>query len=103
MDTSSPSAPAASPPPGEDMTLLGIHETQGINGGYPCVGNTRIPVRVLVEDYQANGSIAAVAALYPDLSIAQITGALLFYRLYPKRVDEDINRNIHAFDTARMR
>lgn len=74
-----------------------IHETPGVCGGFPCVGNTRIPVRVIVEAFRAYGSPEAVANYFPQLTSAQVDAALAYYREYPARVDEDIESNNRAF------
>ncbi len=74
-----------------------IRETPGVCGGYPCVGNTRIPVRVIVEAFRAYGSVDAVGDYFPQLTRAQIDAALAYYREYPARVDEDIASNNRAF------
>jgi uncharacterized protein (DUF433 family) len=41
-----------------------IRETPGVFGGYPCVGHTRIAVRLIVEAYRATGRIDLVAERY---------------------------------------
>ncbi|PZR99574.1 MAG: DUF433 domain-containing protein [Candidatus Nephthysia bennettiae] len=74
-----------------------IRETPGVCGGYPCIGNTRIPVRVVVEALRAYGSTDAVAAYFPQLSRAQVDAALAYYADHPARVDEDIESNTRAF------
>lgn len=74
-----------------------IHETPGVCGGFPCVGNTRIPVRAIVEAFRAYGSAEAVAGYFPQLTLAQIDTALAYYRDHPARVNEDIASNNRAF------
>jgi uncharacterized protein (DUF433 family) len=73
-----------------------INETPGVCGGYPCIGNTRIPVRVVVTAYRNLGSVARVAEAYPQLSAAQVEAALEYYRAHPVRVDEDIETDARA-------
>ncbi len=80
----------------EDDTDTVIHETPGVMGGYPCIGNTRIPVRIVVEVSRAHGIESAYGYL-PQLSHAQVDAALANYRAYPARVDEDIETNNRAF------
>ncbi len=53
-----------------------INETPGVCGGYPCIGKTRIPVRVLVEAFHAYGSAEAVADYFPQLTRDQVDAAL---------------------------
>ncbi len=74
-----------------------IRETPGVCGGYPCIGNTRIPVRVIVEAFHAYGSAESVGDYFPQLTRAQVDAALAYYREYPARVDEDIESNNRAF------
>ncbi|MGI8857097.1 MAG: DUF433 domain-containing protein [Thermomicrobiales bacterium] len=80
----------------EDQDTV-IRETLGVCGGYPCIGNTRIPVRAIVEALHAYGSAEAVAKYFPQLSRAQVDAALAYYADHPARVDEDIESNNRAF------
>jgi len=73
-----------------------IHETPGVMGGYPCIGRTRIPVRIVVEAERAYGAEGAYAYL-PQLSRAQVEAARTYYRAHPARVDEDIASNNRAY------
>ncbi len=73
-----------------------VRETPGVCGGYPCVGNTRIPVRILVQTYQETGSLEPIQEAYPYLTREQIQGALDYYAAHPERVDEDIERHARA-------
>ena len=70
-----------------------IRETPGVCGGYPCIGDTRIPVRMIVELFRDTESIEQTAAMFPQLTMEQVTAALAYHREYPARVDEDIERN----------
>lgn len=72
-----------------------IHETPGVMGGYPCIGNTRISVRALVEVARLYGA-ETIAEYYPHLTRAQIDAGLAYYAAHPARVDEDIARNRRA-------
>ena len=67
-----------------------VRETPGVSGGYPCVGNTRIPVRLIVEFTREGVSIERLLKMYPQLTAEQIRGALDYYAACPDRVDEDI-------------
>ena len=70
-----------------------VRETPGVCGGYPCVGNSRIPVSSLGLTYRALGDMDLVLEAYPSLAPDQIRGALAWYLDHPARVDEDIERN----------
>ena len=74
-----------------------IHETPGVCGGFPSAGNTRIPVRVLVEAFCAHGSAEAVAKYFPQMTRTQVDAALAYDHDYPARVDEDVGSNNRAF------
>jgi uncharacterized protein (DUF433 family) len=80
-----------------------INETPGVCGGYPCVGDTRVPVRLIVEFYRDLGDLERVAAMLPMLTLAEVRGALDYYEAYPTRVDEDIERNTKAYTESMAR
>jgi uncharacterized protein (DUF433 family) len=73
-----------------------VRETEGVCGGYPCVGMSRIPVRSLVLAYRQFEDFDRVVETFPTLTPEQIRGALDWYILHPARVDEDIVRNDQA-------
>ncbi len=75
------------------QTPTAIKETPGVCGGYPCIENTRIPVRMIVELFNDTDDLNQTAAMFPQLTRRQIRDALAFYREHPARVDEDIARN----------
>ncbi len=74
-----------------------VKETPGVCGGYPCIGDTRIPVRLIVEFTRDGLDIDAILAIYPQLSREQVRGALDYYKAHPARVDEDIARNARSW------
>ncbi|HET8626903.1 MAG TPA: DUF433 domain-containing protein [Thermomicrobiales bacterium] len=78
-----------------------IHETPGVCGGYPRIGDTRIPVRVIVEHARAGVDVAGILAMYPDLTREQVEDALAYYAQHPERVDEDIATNARALADLR--
>lgn len=80
-----------------------IKETPGVCGGYPCIGDTRIPVRLIVEFYRGLGDVERVAAMLPQLTLAEIRGALAYYETFPARVDEDIATNAAALAEIQAR
>lgn len=45
-----------------------IRETPGVSGGYPCIGNTRIPVRTVVQLYALTHDVDAIAEGLPQLT-----------------------------------
>jgi uncharacterized protein (DUF433 family) len=74
-----------------------IRETPGVCGGYPCVGNTRVPVRLMVENYRQTSSFEATAALHDMLTPEQVQAALDYYAAHPARVDADIETDARAW------
>ncbi|HEX5505231.1 MAG TPA: DUF433 domain-containing protein [Thermomicrobiales bacterium] len=80
-----------------------IKETPGVCGGYPCIGDTRIPVRLIVEFYRGLGNIEGAAAMLPQLTLAELRGALADYEAFPARVGEDIERNAAALAEIQAR
>src|SRR5215210_5212452 len=71
-----------------------IRETPGVCGGYPCVGHTRVSVRIVVNMYRATGhDLERTHAMLNMLTREQIQAALDYYAAHPARVDEDIERN----------
>src|SRR5690242_9698523 len=71
-----------------------IRETPGVCGGYPCVGMTRVSVRVVVNMYRlAGGDIERTHEALDMLTREQIEAALDYYARHPARVDEDIARD----------
>ena len=80
-----------------------VRETPGVCGGYPRVGHTRIPVRLIVELTRAGATSDEILAMYPQLTAAQVQGALDYYARDPARVDEDIAGNVEALAALRSR
>jgi uncharacterized protein (DUF433 family) len=80
-----------------------VEECPGVNGGYPVVATTRIGVRLIVQAFCETGNLAETLEAYPQLSREQVQAALDYYRDYPDRVDEDIERNERALRAIRSR
>jgi uncharacterized protein (DUF433 family) len=78
---------------------LSIRESPGVSGGYPCVGDTRIAVRLIVETFHETGSLERTVAAFPQLTPDQVRAALDYYTAHPSRVDEDIERNAQAWQS----
>ena len=74
-----------------------VRETPGVSGGYPCVGDSRIPVRLIIEYTRAGLTMNALVDMYPHITAEQFFGALDYYSKYPARVDEDIATNAQAY------
>ncbi len=76
-----------------------IVRVPGVAGGYPAITGTRTSVRVIVELYLDlyPGDIDAIVESLPHLTREQVEAALDFYDANRAIVDEDINRNRHAY------
>jgi uncharacterized protein (DUF433 family) len=72
------------------------NEVPGINGGYPLIRGSRIPVRVIVEIFKKTHDLERLVEMYPHIGRERLQGALDYYAAYPDRVDEDIERNARA-------
>lgn len=70
-----------------------VRQTAGVCGGYPRVGNSRIPVRSLVTSFRHLKDFEALVDTFPTLTRDEIRAALDWYIQHPERVDEDIERN----------
>src|SRR4051812_16146452 len=73
-----------------------VAEYPGVCGGYPVIRETRIPVRLVVRFPRAGAPLEELAEMWPTVTLEQIQGALDYYPRHPRRVDEDIERNIQA-------
>ena len=82
---------------------LFVSEIEGVCGGYPCVGDTRIPVRSVVTAYGQLGDFAQTMDAFPRLTREEIRYALDWYRMHPERVDEDIRRNARTLEDRQSR
>ncbi len=80
-----------------------IQETPGVSGGYPCIGDTRIPVRSLVLAYRQTHDFDRVLEAFPQLKPEVIRAALDWYILHPTDVDEDIRRNADSMERVLSR
>jgi uncharacterized protein (DUF433 family) len=70
-----------------------INTTEGVSGGYPCVGDTRIAVRLIVESYRKTDDLRKTAEAFPQLTPRQIESALAYFIKHPAIIEEDIARN----------
>jgi uncharacterized protein (DUF433 family) len=71
--------------------------TLGVQGGYPCIKETRTPVRAIVEyDKIYDGDTDEFLEALPHLNRKQIEAAREYYRETPELVDEDIARQQEA-------
>jgi uncharacterized protein (DUF433 family) len=69
-----------------------IRETPGVSGGYPCVGDTRVRVALVVQAFDQTADVVATAERF-DLTIDQVRSALDYYESHRGRIEADIARN----------
>ena len=82
---------------------LFVSETEGVCGGYPCVGDTRIPVRSIVLALRQLGDFERTAEAFPQLTRDEVRYALDWYIKHPDRVNEDIERNARTLEDLQTR
>jgi uncharacterized protein (DUF433 family) len=74
-----------------------VAEVEGVNGGYPVIRGSRIPVRVIVAFNRKGADLDELHDMYPHISKERLQGALDYYAANPSRVDEDNERNARAW------
>jgi uncharacterized protein (DUF433 family) len=67
-----------------------IDKISDVCGGRPIIKGTRIPVKVLVNHYQRNESVADILLGFPNLTIAQFYAAISYYYDHQNEIDTDI-------------
>jgi uncharacterized protein (DUF433 family) len=75
---------------------LGIKKTPGVCGGDACIGNTRIPVWVLVGYRRLGCSDAELFKCYPHLTAADLVNAWAYADAYPEEIEAAIRENEEA-------
>ncbi|CBN57261.1 MULTISPECIES: DUF433 domain-containing protein [Kamptonema] len=75
---------------------LGIKKTPGVCGGDACIGNTRIPVWVLVGYRRLGCSDAELLKCYPHLAAADLVNAWAYADAYPEEIETAIRENEEA-------
>lgn len=74
----------------------GITKTPGVCGGEACIGNTRIPVWLLVSFRQQGSSDAELLGFYPHLSAADLVNVWAYAEAYSSEIGDAIRRNEEA-------
>ena len=70
-----------------------IRSTPGVMGGDACVGDTRIPVWLLVAYKSSGASDAEILRDYPSLTPADLGAAWAFYASDPRRIEGERRRH----------
>jgi len=79
---------------------LGIKKTPGVCGGNACIGNTRIPVWVLVGYRRLGSSDAELLKCYPHLTAADLVNAWSYADAYPEEIETAIRENDRVIEEA---
>lgn len=58
----------------------------GVQGGEPCIRDTRVPVWVLAAMHRQGDSPKEILEAYPNLSAAQVYAALSYYYMHRAEV-----------------
>lgn len=77
-----------------------ISRTPGIKSGTPHIAGTGVTVRTLVRWYKLGMSAEEIAAEYPQLSLAQIYGALAYY--HANRDDMEVHLAAEEAESDRI-
>ena len=72
----------------EGMTV--IRKTPGIRGGAACIGDSRVPVWIIVLMSEAGTAVGEMLAAYPQLTPADCAAALTYALLHRAEIDADI-------------
>ena len=67
-----------------------IDQIADVCGGRPIIKGTRIPVKVLVNHYLRNESVADILSGFPNLTTAQFYAAISYYYDHQNEIDADI-------------
>lgn len=74
----------------------GITKTPGVCGGEACIGNTRIPVWLLVEARQLGISEARLLEDYPHIGAADLVNAWAYAEAHSDEIALAIRQNQEA-------
>jgi uncharacterized protein (DUF433 family) len=75
-----------------------ISETSGVCGGYPCIGRSRVSVRLVIEGLQQGATFDDLLRMWPHLRREQVEAAVAYYLNHPTPVDEDMRRHQEAWE-----
>jgi len=67
--------------------MTAISKSPGVCGGAACIGNTRIPVWVIVVMSEAGAGLAEMLAIYPQLTAAHCAAALNYALKHRAEID----------------
>ena len=71
----------------------GINKTKGVCGGSARLGNTRIPVWLVISLRNQGASIEKILKFYPHLFVSDIASAENYYLYNKEEIDAEIEKN----------
>jgi uncharacterized protein (DUF433 family) len=71
----------------------GIHFADEPSGRTPKVGGTGLGVWEVLRDFCRDNDLDALRRTFPDLTQAQLTAALMYYRRYPEEIRQQVEAN----------
>jgi uncharacterized protein (DUF433 family) len=77
----------------------GIQKTPGVCGGDACIGQTRIPVWLLISYRRQGASDAHILEGHPDLSAADLLNAFAYAEVHIDEIDRAILEQEKESDT----
>jgi len=75
------------------VSSSGIEKTPGVCGGDACVGNTRIPVWVLVNYRRLGATDAEILKDYPTLRLSDLKNAWAYAEANAEEIEANIQEN----------
>ena len=71
----------------------GIYFADEPSGRTAKIGGTGLAVWEVLRDLAGDPDLTGIREMFPQLSHAQLTAALMYYRRYPEEVQRDISAN----------
>ncbi|MGH7324759.1 MAG: DUF433 domain-containing protein [Candidatus Rokuibacteriota bacterium] len=71
----------------------GIYFADETSGRTAKIGGTGLAVWEVLRDFPRNSDPQLVRGMWPQLSQAQLTAALMYYRRYPEEIQRQIEAN----------
>ncbi|MGK7943793.1 MAG: DUF433 domain-containing protein [Microcystaceae cyanobacterium] len=75
-----------------------ISKTTGVCAGEACIGNTRIPVWLLVSLRDQGSTDAELLSFYPQLRAVDLVNAWAYAKAYPEEIETAIKEEEEAME-----
>lgn len=76
----------------------GINKTPGVCGGDACVGNTRIPVWLILSLRRQGAKDVEILQLYPQLSAADLVNSWIYGEAYSEEIETALKEQNEAME-----